>query len=138
MMFRQKKKGISFLEVMFAAVILSSGIVGVYRAFFTSLSAMDHLTYRLYGNNFLYNQINLHHKDYLKADAKTHEYVQRGHVVFIRNKKIDFIYHGKVHALNKNEGLYRLDADVSWTEGSHLKRIKRSIFLFNNKDHEDI
>src|SRR3989338_11171657 len=62
--FFKRNRGVSFVEVMVAAAILSFGIVMLYRAFFVSLNYVNHITYRLYAMNILDNKISMLQKTF--------------------------------------------------------------------------
>src|SRR3989338_1352826 len=54
---KNSKRGFSFLEVMVAVMVLSGGLISIYKSFFTSLDYTNHLTIRLQANILLDEKI---------------------------------------------------------------------------------
>jgi len=47
------EKGFTFIEVMVALVVLSAGIVTVYRSFFLCVDYLNNITTRIYASHLL-------------------------------------------------------------------------------------
>ena len=54
---RRGERGLTFIEVMVTAVILSAGLVAVYRSFFTGVDYLNHLACRLHALNMIEGRV---------------------------------------------------------------------------------
>lgn len=117
---------------MTTAAFLSFGLVGVYRAFFTSLNYLNHVSYRLHVANFLNNKIELIQENFQINNTINLNDGKDFSPVIINNRKIDFDYEGSVENVGKLNGIYKLNVSVSWREGQRDVRISRSVYIFND------
>ncbi|MDP8265936.1 MAG: hypothetical protein P9M07_03215 [Candidatus Aceula meridiana] len=128
----KKRCGISFVEVMTTVVVLSFGLVGIYRAFFTSLDYLNHASYRLHAANFLHNKIELIQRNFQMSNTTNLKDGRDVYPVLINNRKVDFDYESSVENVGSLDGIYKLNVSVSWREGKRDIRISRSVYILND------
>ena len=127
--FFKRNRGVSFVEVMVAAAILSFGIVMLYRAFFVSLNYVNHITYRLYAMNILDNKISMLQKTFEVSKIIPFTAEQETETAIFDNRAVNFRYTMNVVGVDDLEDFYRVDISVSWVEHAHPVRLLRSFYL---------
>ncbi len=126
--FFQKKSAFTFVEVMVALAILSSGIVLIFRSFVFSLNQMNHVTTRFYATNLIDNQlyqIQKSLKEYKVLPLKL-EPVRN---VLVGNKYMDFYQEMSISQVDEFNEIFKIDLTVSWAESGKKKNITRSSYL---------
>ena len=122
-------RGFSFLEVMTAIMVLSGGLVLIYKAFFLVLDYTNHLACRLQANVFLDEKIS----DLQRAlhDQNQLTMVQSKEVdhVLIANKQIDFQYTLDVRGVENWQGLFLLEVTVSWQERGRRIQLSKETYV---------
>ena len=130
---RQNKKGISFIEVMLAMVILSGGLVAIFKTFLISLDRINYLTHRLYASNSIDNRLllierALRARHVLPFEMEHVERVNMGsHVVDFRESLF-------LSAVDGLDHIFACDCIFSWDQRGETKKISRSTFLFNQNN----
>ena len=114
---------------MVTLVILSSGIVVIYKTFFLCADYLNRLSTRLHASELVDAKI---------ADI-TRQFRQQGDLSFsdssatvteeINHKQIDFLYHTQFAFVPNFEGLYRLTVGVSWVDAGHPAHFTRSTLV---------
>ena len=124
-----KKRGFSFLEVMVAVMVLSGGLVLIYKSFFIALDYTKHLTYRLQANILLDEKIAALNR--LLQDQNQLTLIQPPAIdhVIIANKPIDFQYTFDFRSVENFKGLFLLDISISWMEGNRRIQLSRETYL---------
>lgn len=116
-----------------AVVILSIGLVAIYKAFFLSLDYSNHLTLRLNANVLLDEKIS-----YIEYLFKEYQQLPLGNTqelerVVIHNKQVDFIYEIDFTSVDGLNNIFQLDISLSWAEGERKIRLSRSVYIFSYK-----
>ena len=121
---RRTRTGFIFLEILVAMAILSFGIMYIFRIFFGSMSALQHLKNRLHANLIIDQQI-WEVKNSLQEGRGNDEYIgrkSRG-----ENPRIDLDIRLKKIPAYKN--LYELKINASWDEAARNIAIARSVYI---------
>ena len=122
-------KGFTFIEIMIAAAILATGILFIYKTFFTSLSYLDHFVNRIYANTLIQNEIVHSQQDLeIKKDLSSIEKTRTENVK-IGNKGVDFTFHTVFSPLEDVGGIFLLNVDLSWKERERNIRLSRQAFV---------
>ena len=123
------QKGFTFIEVMVTLVVLSSGIVFIYRSFFLCADYLTRLSLRLDANQVLDNKIS-DIKCYVK-DSHDLSFSRSGilSVLEFNHKQVQFFYQIDLVAVLGMEKLYRLDVRLSWEEHGVQRHLNRMSML---------
>lgn len=130
--------GVSLVEVLITLVILSTGLVGIFKTFIISLDRLNYMTNRLYAIQLVDNRISeieralkifntlahdLNYKDQIDVGAKSIHFEQA----------LDF---KEIEGL---ADLYAVDLSMSWKEGPYQRQVSQSAYITNfglNDDEE--
>jgi len=125
---RKQQSGFTFLEVMVTVMVLSVGIIAVYRVFLSTLKYRNHVAYRLYAMNL--------------ADAHLADVSQQFRlgkpvplqIVFqetvpIHNHDVVFAVQSSFSKPGNSDFLKRVETTVGWWEGEHNYKILRSALI---------
>ena len=125
--------GISFFETMVAVMILSGGLLFIYKAFFISLDYTNHLTCRLYANIFLDEKISSLQR--ILDDQNQIPFIQGKEIktVWINGHNVDFQYTVDLRSVEDLKGLFEADISISWQQGTRRINLSREAYLFNLK-----
>ncbi|MBF0594380.1 MAG: prepilin-type N-terminal cleavage/methylation domain-containing protein [Candidatus Omnitrophica bacterium] len=124
---KSSRRGISFIEVMVTAVILSVGLVAIYRAFFISVDYLDHLSRRLCALNL----IDVRVAD-IERDFRTLNNVDVGalnETVTLNGHPVDYAYHVQLKPVGQLLSVFQLDIALSWQERGREISIARSAYF---------
>ncbi len=123
------QKGFTFVEVMVTLVILSSGIVFIYKSFFLCADYLSRLSLRLDANQLLDNKIS-EIKRYVK-DSHDLSFNRSGNLPIVEShyKKTQFFYQTELVPVLGFEDLYQLSVHLSWVEYGHKRRLSRLSLL---------
>ena len=130
---RNRKRGFSFLEVMVAMMVLSGGLVLIYKSFFIALDYTNHLTCRLQADVLLdekISELNRILQDQNQLTLVPPLAVDR---VIIANKPIVFQYTLDFHSIENLPGLFLLDISIIWREGNRRIELSREVYLSTSK-----
>ena len=126
---RKTKRGFTFIEVMVAAIILSSGMVSIYKVFIATLGYLNHLSCRSYATTVLNNKITefaqrfqLERKILFGTEADQEK-------CQINNKWVDFKYTMSLMPMGKFDDLFLLNGRITWVEGRKHISLSRSVLL---------
>ena len=113
------------MEVMVTVVVLSVGLVGIFKVFHSSLSYLTHLTNRIYASNLLDNRF-----------AKVQRMLSGYHTLPVELDQEENIHIGaRIFPVKKGTGIrqigdfidiFRLDLSVGWKEGQRNITLKRT------------
>ena len=126
----RRNSGFTFIEVMVALVVLSAGIVFVYKSFFLCLDYISRLSARLQASQMVDAKIGditrafREHGDTAAFSSGPQTITQD-----INRKRIDFLYQVQFEAVPGFEGLYHLSVGVSWIDAGRKARFMRSILV---------
>lgn len=125
----RRKRGLSFIELMVTVAVLSSGIILIYRAFFISLSYLDHVVCRLYAMHCLENAIvNMQMETEQNKGILFREHVQN-RTIKLGNKTIDFHCPVKVSNVENLDHIFRVEVSCRWKEGSRDIQLSQTEFI---------
>ncbi|MFH0838760.1 MAG: prepilin-type N-terminal cleavage/methylation domain-containing protein [Candidatus Omnitrophota bacterium] len=129
-MSKVNKKAFTLVEVLATTAILSLGIVMIYEAFFATLNAFEYCSHYLkiacwMDEKLWQAQNSLRHSGDLAG-------VETAGKLTIAHK--DFNWNLSFGSVDQEQGLYKLDLDISWQEGLRKARISRSSYVLHKKD----
>ncbi len=122
----RKKRGFSFVELMVTVAVLSSGIILIYKAFFISLSYLNHVTNRLYAIHIMDNVIVNMQLDAAQDRAIIFRQNEQAVTVKLDNRQVDFHYFVRVYNVENLAHIFRVETSCFWKEGSRDSRISRT------------
>lgn len=130
---KNEKKGFSFLEVMVAVMVLSGGLVLIYKSFLTALDYTNHLTCRLQANILLDEKIST--LDRLLQDQNQLTLVPPLAIdrLIIGNKPVNFQYTLDFRSVENLKGLFLLNISINWMEGNRRIHLSREVYLSSPK-----
>jgi len=122
------KHGLTFIEVMITVVILSVGIVAIFKTYIVSLDQMTHITNRIYVSTLLDDRvatIERHLRAYksLPLDMAQEEYINVG------SKQLTFSRDLKISDIEDFVEIFNVDLSISWQEGDRDMKISRSSYI---------
>jgi prepilin-type N-terminal cleavage/methylation domain-containing protein len=119
------QKGMTLFEVLVSVVILSSGLLMVYRPMLGSLTALHDAGYRLEAHRLLQNEL-----------WELQEFADRtgrmpadfsGRTVTFEDKVFEYaVSYRPFHVDNK---LYKVQAAMKWKSGSKARGISRMVYV---------
>lgn len=119
-------KGFTFVEVMVTLVVLSAGIVFIYRTFFLCVDYLSRLSSRIHANELVDEKMSeislLFREQGSPAFDRGPSSVSRS----IEGRDVAFNYTIAMDPLEGQEGLYRLQVDVAWVDAgrpAHFSRV---------------
>jgi prepilin-type N-terminal cleavage/methylation domain-containing protein len=120
--------GFTFVEIMVTLVILSLGIVAIFRGLFTSLDQISHLNSRLYVNTMLDDRLarierSLRAYKALPFELEPEQSLDLGVKSIVLTPSLNI---AEVMGLND---IYRIDVAYSWLENGKTVRLSRSAFI---------
>ncbi|HLD69522.1 MAG TPA: prepilin-type N-terminal cleavage/methylation domain-containing protein [Candidatus Omnitrophota bacterium] len=130
---KNSKRGFSFLEVMVAVMVLSGGLVSIYKSFFTSLDYTNHLTIRLQANILLDEKIATLNRLLQDQNQLTLVGPQAVDRVIIAEKPVNFQYTLDLRSVENLKGLFLLDVSIGWMEGNRRIQLLREAYLSSPK-----
>ena len=119
--------------MMVTVVVLTVGLLGVYKAFFLALDYTNHLTYRLHAMMLLDEKISTIERFFLDKTEIAFDRSEKIKTVQFDNKQVDFHYTTSFESVENVEGLFLLDVALSWLEGSHQIHLSRSVYISDYK-----
>ena len=127
--FKKGCRGFTFVEMMMALVILSTGIISIYRAFFVSLDIINHISYRLEGLHLLNEKI-----AQIERDVAFDKQIPFGSkkdidIKTINGKNVNFEYNLDLKSVENIERLAELTLTLKWTEHGRQVQINRTLYL---------
>ena len=126
-----KKKGFTFVEVMVAIMILTTGIVAIYKTFLLSLDQQNYLTHRLYASNLLDKKIFEMERLFqekgiaaLKEDLTENVVVDNKNLVF----QVKTFFRAPLE-IPDLEDVLQIDIGVFWPEHGRVVRLTRAAYV---------
>lgn len=121
------KKGLTFFEVMVTAVVLSVGLVAIYRSFFITIDHLQYLSCRLYANNLIETKIAHVEKDF--RDLKEFDIGSMTEEAEIGNKEVVFSYTVDMKPVGTLLSVFELDITLTWEDRGRMVSISRSAYF---------
>jgi hypothetical protein len=115
------------MEVMVTAVILSAGLVALYRSFFICADVVTHLSNRLYALNLLDSRIATIERDF--RSLKDFDIGAMSEEAVINNRPLTFTYTIDLKPVGELLSVFRLDITLSWEERGHVLSLSRSAYF---------
>lgn len=124
-----KNKGFTFIEVMVALVILSIGIVMIYKSFFLCVDYLSYLNCRLYAAQMIDSKISDITQSYKQSPDGTFKRGAMTESIEINRKWVDFNYSIDLFPEGGIDYVYRLKVGLSWYDGHRLMHLSRESLL---------
>lgn len=121
------RKGLTFIEVMVTAVILSVGLVAIYRSFFIGADVIQHLSNRLYALNLLEAKIATIERDF--RTLKDFDIGPLTEEAVINNYPVRFQYQVDLKPVGQLLTVFQLDITLSWEERGRTMSLFRSAYF---------
>jgi hypothetical protein len=126
--FRSRREaGLTFMEVMVTAVILSAGLVALYRSFFICADIVTHLSNRLYALNLIESRVATIERDF--RSLKDFDIGAMSEEAVINNRPVTFTYTIDLQPVGELLSVFRLDITLSWEERGHVLSLSRSAYF---------
>jgi hypothetical protein len=122
-----RAKGITFIEVMLTVVILSVGLVALYRSFFSAVNYLDHLSTRLYALNLMESRIATIEKDF--RSLKDFDIGPLQEEAVINNHPVVFQYAVDFKPVGTLLSVFELDIVLSWQERGRAVSVSRTAYF---------
>jgi prepilin-type N-terminal cleavage/methylation domain-containing protein len=124
-----KTQGFTFVEIMVTLVILSAGIVMIYKSFFLCVDYLSYLTCRLYASQMIENKMADVSRSYRESPDSSFNRGATTETMEVSHKWVDFNYAIEMSPVNDLDYLYRLKVTLSWYDGHHLMKLSRESLL---------
>jgi len=122
---RLRAGGFTLIEVLLSVLILSVGLIGVFRPLLASMSALEFI-----GNRSEASRLMIHliwkHQEESRVLGEIVERLGQGELVGAES-----VYHYSLKAepLSSRGRLYQVDYKISWHEGGRNKSLSRGAYL---------
>ncbi|NLE64328.1 MAG: type II secretion system protein [Elusimicrobia bacterium] len=121
------RRGLTLVEVLITAAILSGGLVAIYRAFFLSADYIDRLGSRIQALMMIEERIAVIEKDF--RDLKDLDVGALVEVVPVNNRSVEYHYAIDLKPVGTLLSVFQLDIDLSWRMNGRTERVSRSAFF---------
>jgi len=122
------RSGFTFIEIMVTLVILSLGIVAIYRALFVSLDQISHLNSRLYVNVMLEDRLSKIERTLRAYKALPFELEPQA-VLDLGVKSVRLEPELSIAEVVNFSDIYRIDVAYRWQENGKTIRLSRSAII---------
>ncbi len=122
------ESGLSFIEVMVTLLILSFGLVMIFKTFLTSLQQTEHLTKRLYASTLLDDRISVIERG-LRAYQTLPFDLHYKEVVNMGTKEIEFKQKMDIREVEDFVDVFQLDITLQWEEEGRMRELSRSAYI---------
>lgn len=119
--------GITFIEVMLTVVILSTGLVAIYRSFFSAIDYLDHLCTRLYAINLIESRIAVIERDF--RSLQDFDIGALSEEALINNRQVAFQYAVDMKPVGTLLSVFELNIVLSWQERGREVRTGRTAYF---------
>ena len=120
-------RGITFIEVMVTVVILSAGLVAIYRSFFIGLDYLQHLSCRLYALNLMESKIASAEQNF--RSLKDFDIGPLTDTAVINNHPVEFRFTVNLVPVGNLLSVFKLDIAISWEERQRVVTVSRSAYF---------
>jgi len=122
--------GFTLIEILVTLIILSVGIVAIFKTYLISLDQINHLTYRLYATTILDNQISsiermLRAYQALPLELTHEEEVNLGHKTIIFKQELN------IGQVDEFLDVFQIEVTLTWMENNRPKQLSRSAYISN-------
>ena len=126
-------KGFTFIEVLVTLVILSVGIMAVFRSFLLSLDYLIHLNNRLYATILIDDRI-----DVTQRILRNYKSLPLGNTeditVDIGSKEKKYIHQTKISEISGHIDIFELEMSLQWQEKDRNIKLSRFAYLSEFKE----
>ena len=122
-----EKRGLTFIEVMVTVVVLTVGLLAIYRSFFLGLDYLNHLSYRLSALNLLEGSISSVEHSF--RSLKDFDVGPLKETLVINNRPVDFQYTIALEPIGNLLTVFKLDITLSWEERGRVITLSRSAYF---------
>lgn len=123
-----RNKGLTFIEVMVALVILTSGLVAIFKILITSIDQLNHLTNRLYATTILDNRIAEIERN-LRVYKVLPMELEQSQSVDVGGKEVTFDQSMTISAIDGFTDIFYIDLTLHWKEANRNVTISRAAYL---------
>ncbi|MBL7085413.1 MAG: type II secretion system protein [Candidatus Omnitrophica bacterium] len=120
------KQGFALIEIMFAVVVLSFGLVLVLRSFATTLEGIKRIEFVKLASHLLEEKM-----EEIKEKAKEEEGIVNGNAFGEFEDYKDYNWNLNVNPSDVDEVLNEVKLEISWTEGKNQRSIFATTYLAN-------
>ncbi|MDP2654616.1 MAG: prepilin-type N-terminal cleavage/methylation domain-containing protein [Candidatus Omnitrophota bacterium] len=121
--------GLTFLEMMVTIVILSTGIVAIYRSFVLSLDYQHHLACRLHANLLIDQKVSTMQYAFRHGGEVPLPSAQTAEAVRVGRKDVPFRWAVDLGAVTGADEILQADVALSWQEGKRILQVQRTVYL---------
>ncbi len=114
---------------MIALVILSGGIIMIYKSFFLCVDYLSYLTCRLYASQMIESKIADVSRSYKQSADSLFDRGAATEMIEVNHKWVDFNYTIEMSPVAGLEYLYRLKVTLAWYDGRRLMKLYRESLL---------
>lgn len=114
---------------MITLVILSAGIVMIYKSFFLCVDYLNYLTCRSYASQMIENKIAQISRSYRESPDSTFDRGATTETLQVNHKWVDFNYNSEMTVVGGLDYVYRLKVTLSWYDGKRLLKLSRESLL---------
>lgn len=120
----------TFVEVMVTTVILTGGLMMIYRAFFLSLDYTNHLRYRLQAGIFLDNKLTEMQKYFQdNGELPTVQFEEDIKSIVFKNYDVPFRLQTHITSVPDVHRTFRVTMLLSWEERNRTINLSRSAYI---------
>jgi len=121
----QTQKGMTLFEVLVAVVILSGGLLMVYRPFLSCLAAVYESEYRIQANRLIRNELWL----LQETASRTHKLpLEAPSLKTLTSGNRAYEYSVSWKPFDVDKRLYKVHAAISWKTGARKRMLYRSVY----------
>ena len=122
--------GFTFVEVMVTLVILSTGLVVIFKTLFYSLDQIHSLTTRLYADVLIENRISEVERLLRIYNAVPMD-LNHSQLMNIGTKEVNFKEQMSFQDVDGLPDVFHFDFSISWDEGNHPMKLNRTTYLLD-------
>ena len=123
------KRAFTFVEVMVSLVVLTAGIVLIYRSLFLCVDYLNNLTCRLYASHLMDEKIGDISKSFSQWPQKDLDFGDNVVSVDINHKPVRFNYDIVLTPLADVNSVWLLNVNLSWFDGHRQMHAVRSAYM---------
>ncbi len=120
-------RGITFIEVMLTVVVLSIGLVAMYRSFFSAINYLDHLSTRFCAHNLMETRIATIERDF--RTLKDFDIGVLSEDAIINHRPVTFHYSVNLKPVGTLLSVFELEIVLSWHEHGRELTLSRTAYF---------
>lgn len=124
-----KNKGLTFVELLIALVILSAGIVTVYKSFLLSMDYLQNIETRIKANELIEKKVADLSFVYQISQGQDMQAGVPTETIQVRQRPIRYQYIIEYVPISVPQKLYRLHVTLSWQDRQRQLQIQRTVLL---------